>query len=87
MTNIQKLAIVVSTVAICLASPSFAQSYVPSWGTGNVLPFEYGPGGSRLGPEKLYATRHSAVYDFGAETPIVERSHRTTQKGVRHFSR
>lgn len=86
MASIRKIAFTIATVATCLASPAFAQSYVPSWGTGNVLPFEYGPGGTRLGPEKLYAARHSGIYAYDAETPKPERSHRSIQKAVRPIS-
>lgn len=83
MASIRKIAFTIATVGTCLASPAFAQSYVPSWGTGNVLPFEYGPGGRRLGPEKLYAARHSGIYAYDAETPNVGQSPRSTHKSIR----
>jgi hypothetical protein len=85
MTNIQKLALVVGVAGACLASPAFAQSYVASWGTGNVLPFEYGSNGTRLGPEKLYARRHAGINSYAAISPDDAQFHRNGHKSVRHF--
>lgn len=45
MINKSKLAIAVVIGALSVASPALAQSYDPSAGTGNVLPFAYGAGG------------------------------------------
>jgi hypothetical protein len=45
MTNKSKLAIAAVIAALSIASPALAQSYDPSAGTGNVLPFAYGAGG------------------------------------------
>jgi hypothetical protein len=39
------LALVAALAVTSFASPVFAQSYDPSVGTGNVLPFAYGAGG------------------------------------------
>jgi hypothetical protein len=39
------LALVAALAVTSFASPVFAQSYNPSDGTGNVLPFAYGAGG------------------------------------------
>jgi hypothetical protein len=39
------LALVAALAVTSFASPVFAQSYDPSVGTGNVLPFAFGPGG------------------------------------------
>lgn len=45
---IRKSAIALSTaVVLGIASPSFAQSFSPGDGTGNLLPFSYGPGGAK----------------------------------------
>lgn len=85
MTNIRKLALVVGVAGACLAPPAFAQSYVASWGTGNVLPFEYGSGGTRLGPEKLYAKRRSGINSYAAISPGDTQFHRIGHKPVRHF--
>lgn len=87
MTSIRKLTFAIAAVGACIASPAFAQSYVPSWGTGNVLPFEYGPGGTRLGPEKLYAApQSSGIYAYYNGKPVGERVRRSAHKAMRHFS-
>lgn len=39
------LALIAALAATSIASPVFAQAYDPGSGTGNVLPFAYGPGG------------------------------------------
>ena len=64
------LALIVALVTTGVASPVFAQSYNPGDGTGNVLAFAYGPGGTKqrwtaLPPAGLtvgaehFAARHS----------------------------
>jgi hypothetical protein len=45
-----KLILAIAALASVLASPAFAQAYDPREGTGNVLPFSYGPGSTRHGP-------------------------------------
>jgi hypothetical protein len=45
----KKYLIVAGLLAV-IATPAFAQSYVPEFGTGNVLPFTYGPNTSVAGP-------------------------------------
>jgi hypothetical protein len=45
-----KLILATVALAAVLASPAFAQAFDPSEGTGNVLPFSYGPGSTRHGP-------------------------------------
>ena len=48
MINKSKLALIAVVAAtLGIASPAFAQSYNPGDGTGNVLPFAYGPGGAK----------------------------------------
>ena len=48
MTNKSKLALIAVVAAtLGIASPAFAQSYNPGDGTGNALPFAYGPGGTK----------------------------------------
>jgi hypothetical protein len=39
----KKLIMIVALGASVLATPAFAQSFTPGFGTGNVLPFSYGP--------------------------------------------
>jgi hypothetical protein len=47
MINTSKLALIAVLAAMSAASPAFAQSFSKSDGTGNVLPFAYGPGGTK----------------------------------------
>jgi hypothetical protein len=44
MITRSKLALIAAVAMVTVASPAFAQSYDPSVGTGNVLPFAYGAG-------------------------------------------
>ena len=44
------LILATAALAAVLASPAFAQAYDPREGTGNVLPFSYGPDSTRHGP-------------------------------------
>jgi len=48
MIKISKLALVAAIAAVSIASPAFAQAFNPRDGTANVLPFSYGPGGTRI---------------------------------------
>lgn len=43
----KKLITIVALTASVLATPAFAQSFNPSDGTGNELPFSYGPGATK----------------------------------------
>jgi hypothetical protein len=47
MINTSRLAVIAVLAAMSAASPAFAQSFSKSDGTGNVLPFAYGPGGTK----------------------------------------
>jgi hypothetical protein len=47
MINKSKLALVAALAAISFAAPASAQSFTKSDGTGNVLSFTYGPGGTK----------------------------------------
>ena len=47
MINKSKLTVIATVAAISLASPAFAQSFDKSYGTGNELPFAYGPDGAK----------------------------------------
>ena len=66
------------TLAAVLASPAFGQEFDAAAGTGNVLPFSYGPGGTRHGPGDPLAinpqsgqlTGESGLYAF-ARVPRV----------------
>jgi hypothetical protein len=47
MIKMSKFAIIAAIAAVSIASPALAQSFNPRDGTGNMLPFSYGPGGAR----------------------------------------
>lgn len=47
MINTSKLALIAVLAAMSVASPAFAQSFNKADGTGNELPFAYGPGGTK----------------------------------------
>jgi hypothetical protein len=47
MINKSKLVVIAALLAVSVASPAFAQSFSKGDGTGNVLPFAYGPGGTK----------------------------------------
>jgi hypothetical protein len=47
MINTSKLALIAVLAAMSVASPALAQSFDRSSGTGNELPFTYGPGGTK----------------------------------------
>jgi hypothetical protein len=47
MINTSKLALIAVLAAMSIASPAFAQSFNKGDGTGNNMPFAYGPGGTK----------------------------------------
>jgi len=47
MINTPKLALIAVLAAMSVASPAFAQSFNKGDGTGNELPFAYGPNGTK----------------------------------------
>jgi hypothetical protein len=47
MMNRSKFALIAALVAMSAASPAFAQSFNKGDGTGNSMPFAYGPGGTK----------------------------------------
>ena len=47
MINKSKLTLIAAIAVMTVASPAFAQSYNPADGTGNALPFAYGPGATK----------------------------------------
>jgi hypothetical protein len=70
MITKSKLALVAAVAVMTVTSAAFAQSYDPSVGTGNALPFAYGPGGTKqrsvaVPPQNdQIATDRSRLYDF-----------------------
>jgi hypothetical protein len=59
MINTSKLALIAVLAATSVASPAFAQSFNKGDGTGNNLPFAYGPGGTK--PTWTVATENAQV--------------------------
>ena len=47
MINTSKLALIAVLAAMSVASPALAQSFNKGDGTGNNMPFAYGPGGTK----------------------------------------
>jgi hypothetical protein len=66
MINKSKFIMIAAVMTIAVASPAFAQSFSPGDGTGNVLPFAYGPGGTKLNPWALMEmdARRNHLYDY-----------------------
>ena len=64
MINLSKFIMIAAVTTIAVASPAFAQSFSPGDGTGNVLPFAYGPGGTKLSPWALMDARQNHLYDY-----------------------
>jgi hypothetical protein len=66
MINKSKFIMIAAVMTIAVASPAFAQSFSPGDGTGNVLPFAYGPGGIKLSPWALMEmdARHNHLYGY-----------------------
>ena len=79
MITRSKLALIAAVAVVTVASPAFAQSYDPSVGTGNVLPFAYGAGAIKqrsvaLPPQNdQIAAGRSGLHAF-ARVPRGERS-------------
>jgi hypothetical protein len=65
-----KLTLIAAIAVMTVASPALAQSYNPADGTGNVLPFSFGPGGAKqrwtvVAPQNdRVATRQSGLHAF-----------------------
>jgi len=64
MINKSKFIMIAAVMTIAVASPAFAQSFSPGDGTGNVLPFAYGPGGTKLSPWELMDARRNHPYAY-----------------------
>ena len=61
MIKTSKLALIAVLAAMSVASPAFAQSFNKSDGTGNELPFAYGPGGTKPAPPERTRTSAPSV--------------------------
>jgi hypothetical protein len=59
MINKSKLALIAALLAMSVASPTLAQSFDKSDGTGNSLPFAYGPGGTH--PTWTFAPQNKQI--------------------------
>jgi hypothetical protein len=64
MINKSKFIMIAAVMTIAVASPALAQSFSPGDGTGNVLPFAYGPGGTKLSPWALTDARRNHLYNY-----------------------
>jgi len=64
MINKSKFFMIAAVMTIAVTSPAFAQSFNPGDGTGNVLPFAYGPGGTKLNPWALMDARRNHLYNY-----------------------
>ena len=73
MMTKSKLALIAAIAVMTVASPALAQSYNPADGTGNVLPFAFGPGATKqrwtvVAPQNdqndRVATRQSGLHAF-----------------------
>jgi len=78
MINKSKLALVAALAAISLATPASAQSFTKGDGTGNVLSFTYGPGGTKpaspvpVESEQAVAARPASTHQVAAVRQIGE---------------
>ena len=71
MTTISKLALIAAIAAAGIASPALAQSFDPEAGSGNVVPFSYGPDPTpsdtvavRPGSQGKIAARRNGLHAF-----------------------
>jgi hypothetical protein len=71
MTTISKLALIAAIAAASIASPALAQSFDPEAGSGNVVPFSYGPNpiqrdavAVRPGSQGKIAARRNGLHAF-----------------------
>jgi hypothetical protein len=59
MINKSKLVLIAVLVAMSAASPAFAQAFSKGYGTGNVAPYAFEPGGTAAPQNGQSATRPS----------------------------
>jgi hypothetical protein len=83
MINKSKFAVIAALLAVSVASPAFAQSFSKGDGTGNELPFAYGPGGTK--PTWTVAPQNDqiAARQTGFERIAVRQHSRETFAAVR----
>jgi len=78
MINKSKLALVIALAAIGFAAPASAQSFTKGDGTGNVLSFTYGPGGTKpsspvpMESEQAVAARLAPTHQVAAVRQLGE---------------
>jgi len=82
MINTSKLAVVAVLVAMSVASPALAQSFDKSSGTGNELPFAYGPGGTKPAWTVLPQNEQIAVRQSNAGKVAVRQTGRNAFAAV-----
>jgi hypothetical protein len=76
MINKSKFIMIAAVMTIAVASPAFAQSFSPGDGTGNVLPLEYGPDGTKLNPWALMDARRNHLYDYAPNSVRYAHGHK-----------
>ncbi len=76
MTNISKIAVIAAIATVGIASPVFAQSFNPGFGTGNVGGFSYGASA----PQARTALRDNGLEAY-ARIPRASR-----QSGLRAYA-
>ena len=82
MINTSKLALIAVVAAMSVASPAFAQSFDRSSGTGNELPFAYGPGGTKPTWTVPPQNEHVAVRESNTGKVAVRQTGRNTFAAV-----
>jgi hypothetical protein len=82
MIKTSKLALIAVLAAMSVASPALAQSFSKSDGTGNVLPFAYGPGGTKPAWTVAPQNEQVAAHQSNAGKVAVRQTGRNTFAAV-----
>jgi hypothetical protein len=83
MIKISKLALIGALIAVSVASPALAQSFDPEFGTGNVLPLQYGADGGRNNWTVMEPNMQIAVRQ-GGSTHVAARRSDATRVAAHH---
>ena len=83
MINTSKLALIAVLAAMSVASPAFAQSFNKGDGTGNNLPFAYGPNGTKPAWTVAPQNEQIAVRQSNAgKVAVRQTGHNTFANGI-----
>jgi hypothetical protein len=74
MINKSKLALIAVLAVMSAASPAFAQSFSKTDGTGNELPFTYGPNGTKPAWTVAPQNEQTAARQVGSDRIAVRRN-------------